>query len=83
MARAIIRLSVQYRSGLGSRTNGRVKTALRRHGFRSLGRTGTWECPDGTMDTLLGSVEELSQILRETDAAPIDHLWVYIDQPRP
>jgi hypothetical protein len=80
MARAIVRLSLETGTGAAPRTKGRLNAALVRDGvFRNTG-TGTWEAT-GDYVTLLGALDDLSRVLRLTDSAPIDHLWIYIDEP--
>lgn len=80
MARAIIRLSLDSSTGASPRTKGRLDAALvRDRGFRNTG-TGTWEAT-GDYRNLLAALDELSRVLRMTDSAPIDHLWIYIDEP--
>lgn len=82
MARAIIRLSIQ--SGDASvRTRNRVANALiRDHGFRSVG-TGSYERAGAGTSELITALRVLLAKLSRPDAAELDHLWVYIDNPEP
>jgi hypothetical protein len=80
MARAIIRHSLNTSTGAGPRTRNRLDNALvRDRGFRNIG-TGSWE-GSGSVASMLDVLDELSRVLRKPDSAPIDHLWIYIDQP--
>jgi hypothetical protein len=76
MARAIIRYS--FDGPDGPRTRNRAAAVLRAHGFGPYG-TGTWECREGNAGVLLDALEELTQVLRAADAAPVDNLWFYLD----
>ena len=76
MSRAIVKFSLD--GDAGSKMRGRANKVLEEHGFVPYG-TATMECRSGTQDDLLKALEELANVLRETDAAPVDNLCLYLD----
>lgn len=79
MSRAVLTLSLESNSdGAGPRTSGRAKTILRQAGFHQAG-TSTWECAEPKATVVMRALERLSKLVRETDAARVDHLWFVMD----
>ena len=84
MSRAVIRLSLEGSSydgeSAGPRTRGRIRSMLERSGFTLIG-TGSYECRNAQQEQLLTAIRSMLDDLGESDAAPVDHLWIYLDNP--
>ncbi|HEU0131358.1 MAG TPA: hypothetical protein VFQ85_10265 [Mycobacteriales bacterium] len=77
MARAIIRYSLE-KGGPQVRIRGRIRQRLRAAGFRPIG-TASWEAAD--LD-LGNGLDALRDVLAYAGEGKLDHLWIYVDQPR-
>jgi len=81
MARAIIRMSLESGGESVPRTRNRVNHALvRDRGFRLIG-TGSYERRGVRRRQLMEALRAVLTELEQPDAAPFDHLWIYLDNP--
>lgn len=80
MARAICRCSLN--ADTSNVTGNEVRSQLEEAGFDRLGTAST-ECDDALEADLFNALRDLLDVLgRRPGGGKLDHLWVYLDDPR-
>lgn len=85
--RAILRFSLNRDTNSALRNA--IAAELRRRNFRRT-KTGTWECDDlDSPELAMRAIREVTRRIQNPQGVSgtnprviLDHLWVYVDQPR-